>query len=163
MPKRWSRPRSANGTLLCAKRKLPSGDALKAIAGRDKLAISIKDFETRLVDASLENASAAEIEDRLMKVETEQQSIASDLRVFHTYSTDRVITRLLGEQAAAADRVRSAEVRLRRARTAEIGAQNHRFGRRGIVSCVLAKTTIDRRREAESALHEHKLLFVTGA
>ncbi|WP_099867304.1 AAA family ATPase [Pararhizobium haloflavum] len=99
-------------------------DALEATAGRDQLAISIKDFEARLVNASLENASAAEIEDRLVKVETEQQSIASDLRVFDTHSTDRVITRLLGEQSAAADRVRSAEVRLGRARTAEARAKS---------------------------------------
>lgn len=54
---------------------------LKATAERDQLATLIKDFETLLVAASLANATAAEIESRLAKVETHRQSIASDLRV----------------------------------------------------------------------------------
>lgn len=99
-------------------------DFLKATAERDQLATSIKDFETRLVVTSLENATAAEMESRLVKVETDQQSIASDLRVFDTLSIDRVITRVTGEQSAATDRVRSAEVRLGRARTAETRAKS---------------------------------------
>ena len=97
---------------------------LKAQAERDQLANSIKDFETRLVNTSLENATVAEIEARLVKVETEQQSIASDLRVFNTLSIDRVIARVIGEQSAAAKRVRSAEVRLGRARAAETRAKS---------------------------------------
>jgi chromosome segregation protein len=97
---------------------------LKAKAERDQLAISIKDFETRLVNASLENSTATEIEARLMNVVTEQQSIASDLRVFNTLSIDRVITRVIGEQSAAVERVRSAEVRLGRARAAETRAKS---------------------------------------
>ncbi|QND41121.1 hypothetical protein HB771_34110 (plasmid) [Rhizobium leguminosarum bv. viciae] len=99
-------------------------DSLKASAERDQLAISIKNFETRLLDASLKNATAAQIEGRLAKVATDQQAIASDLRVFDTLSIDRVITRVVGEQSAAADRVRSAEVRLGRARTAETRAKS---------------------------------------
>ncbi|MES2434877.1 MAG: ATP-binding protein [Pseudomonadota bacterium] len=91
---------------------------LKASAERDQLATLIKDFDTRLVAASLENATSAEIENRLAKVETDRQSIASDLRVFDTLSIDRLIIRVTAEQSAAADRVRSAEVRLGRARTA---------------------------------------------
>lgn len=91
---------------------------------RDRLANSIKDFETRLAAISLENASIAEIESRLAKVETDQHSIASDLRVFDTLSIDRVITRMTVEQAAAVDRGRSAEVRLGRARIAETRAKS---------------------------------------
>jgi chromosome segregation protein len=98
--------------------------SLKAAAERDQLANSIKDFETRLVAISLENATTAEIESRLAKVGTDQHSIASDLRVFDTLSIDRVITRVTGEQSAAADRVRSAEVRLGRARSAETRAKS---------------------------------------
>jgi DNA repair exonuclease SbcCD ATPase subunit len=97
---------------------------LKASAERDQLATSIKDFETLLLAASLENAAAAEIGNRLAKVETSQQSIASDLRLFDTLSIDRVITRVTGEQSAAADHVRSAEVRLGRARAAETRAKS---------------------------------------
>jgi chromosome segregation protein len=99
-------------------------DFLKANAERDQLATSIKEFETRLVAASLENANSAEIETRLEMVQANQQSIASDLRVFDTLSIDRVITRVTGDQSAAADRVRTAEVRLGRARTAEARAKS---------------------------------------
>lgn len=97
---------------------------LNATAERDRLATSIKDFETLLLAASLENATAAEIENRLAKVEAARQSIASDLRIFDTLSIDRVIARVTGEQSAAAERVRSAEVRLGRARTAEARAKS---------------------------------------
>lgn len=97
---------------------------LKATAERDQLATLIKDFETLLVAASLANATAAEIESRLAKVETHRQSIASDLRIFDTLSIDRVIARVIGEQSAATERVRSAEVRLGRARAAEIRAKS---------------------------------------
>lgn len=97
---------------------------LKASAERDQLATFIKAFEARLLDASLKDATAAEIEARLAKVAIDQQTIASDLRVFDTLSIDRVINRLIGEQSAAADRKRAAEVRLGRARTAETRAKS---------------------------------------
>ncbi|MCF8709643.1 hypothetical protein [Rhizorhapis sp. SPR117] len=74
--------------------------------------------------ASLENATTAEVESRLEKVETDQRSIASDLRVFDTISIDRVIARVTAEQSAAVDRARSAEVRLGRARNAETRAKS---------------------------------------
>lgn len=98
--------------------------SLNAAAERDQLATSIKDFEALLVAASLENATAIEIESRLAKVETDRHSIASDLRIFDTLSIDRVITRVTGEQSAAADHVRSTEVRLGRARSAETRAKS---------------------------------------
>ncbi len=97
---------------------------INASAERDQLARQIKDFETRLVAASLKNATSVEIESRLAKVETYRQSIASDLRVLDTLSIDRVITRVTGEQSAATERVRSAEIRLGRARTAETRAKS---------------------------------------
>lgn len=98
--------------------------SLSAKAQRDELASLIADFEARLVAAGLENGTAADVENRRTKVEAEQQTIASDLRVFDTLSIDRVITRLTGEHSVAVDRVRSAEVRLGRARTAEARAKS---------------------------------------
>lgn len=98
--------------------------ARNAHTRRDQLAALIDEFKARLVAFSLENATVAEIENRLAKVEADQQSIASDLRVFDTLSIDRVITRATGEQTAAAERVRAAEVRLGRARIAETRAKS---------------------------------------
>lgn len=98
--------------------------SLSATAQRDQVASLIADFESRLAAAGLENATAVEVESRRAKVEAEQQTIASDVRVFDTLSIDRVMTRVTVEQAAAADRVRSAEVRLGRARTAETRAKS---------------------------------------
>lgn len=97
---------------------------LKASAERDQLALSIERFNTRLAEASLREATAAEIEIRFAKVTADQQAIASDLRMFDTHSIDRVIGRLIGDQSTAVDRVRSAEVRLGRARTAEARAKS---------------------------------------
>lgn len=98
--------------------------SLSITAQRDELASLIADFEARLVAAGLEIGTAADVENQCTKVEAEQQTIASDLRVFDTLSIDRVITRVTGEQSVAVDRVRSAEVRLGRARAAETRAKS---------------------------------------
>lgn len=98
--------------------------SLSANAQRDELASLITDFEARLAAVGLENGTAADVENRRTKVEAEQQTIASDLRVFDTLSIDRVISRVIDEQSVAVDRVRSAEVRLGRARTAETRAKS---------------------------------------
>jgi kynurenine formamidase len=47
--------------------------------------------------------------------------------------------------------------------TAEAIAKIAATGARGIISDLSAATSLDRRREVESALHEHKMLFVAGA
>lgn len=97
---------------------------LTATSDRDQLTTSIKDFEALLVAASLENAAVAEIESRLAKIETDRHSIESDLRIFDTLSVDRVIARVTGEQSAAVERIRLAELRLGRARAAEARAKS---------------------------------------
>ncbi|MCO5064275.1 MAG: cyclase family protein [Rhizobiaceae bacterium] len=47
--------------------------------------------------------------------------------------------------------------------TTEAIARLAAMGARGIISDISAATSLDRRREVESALHEHNMLFVAGA
>lgn len=95
----------------------------EANAERDRVAKYIEEYEALLAGASLENASLDQIRQRLATVQAEHQAIASDLRLLDTLSVDRVIARASTDQSAAADRVRLAEMRLGRARTAETRAK----------------------------------------
>lgn len=94
-----------------------------SLAERDDANRRLVDFDDRLAAQSLEGASLAEIKQKVSALETERQTISTDLRLIDTISLDRAIVRATNDQEATKKQIARAEARLGRARLAETRAK----------------------------------------
>lgn len=98
-------------------------ERLKAtVARRDETQAVISAFEARCSDAGL-GSDPAGISAALATLAGERAAIAADLRSLETISVNRLLVRATEDEAAARERVARAEMRLGRARIAEMRAK----------------------------------------
>lgn len=94
-----------------------------AVLERDKRKNEVREFDERLAEFSLANATKADIERRLETLGLTRHELTEDLRLIDTISLDRAIERASSAQSAAEEAVTKAEERLGRARLAATRAK----------------------------------------
>lgn len=94
-----------------------------AIRERDAGKAQVDDYDRRLTEFLGATSDLADIEQRLSTLNIEREAISADLRLIDTISLDQTISRALHDEALANERVVRSEVRLGKARLAEMRAK----------------------------------------
>ena len=97
---------------------------LVAVAQRDAVKRTLKEFDRLLESMSLVGATQDDIAGRIERLDGERQAIASDLRLIDTISLDQAVMRASRVRGAADEEVKRAEATLGRARVAEARAKS---------------------------------------